>query len=88
MKYKFCDRVAWVDDENEFLLVNYDTEKVAIFQSVSADIIRGISQNEDFEIILQSIFQQYDEDSSIIKEDIESFISELMDKGYIISQEK
>ena len=88
MKYKFGDRVAWVDDENEFLLINYETEKVAIFRSVGADIVRSISLNEDLENIFKSILRQYDEDPSLIKEDIESFVSELVEKGYVVLQNK
>ena len=88
MKYKFGDRVAWVDDENEFLLINYETEKVAIFRSVGADIVRSISLNEDLENIFKSILRQYDEDPSLIKEDIESFVSALVEKGYVVLPNK
>lgn len=82
--YKFSDNVAWVQEDDEYLLANYNTGKVCIISGTGIDILNCILEEMNLEQIITTLKNKYnDTDDLSMEKDIENFIFDLIRKEYL-----
>ena len=82
--YKFSDNVAWVQEDDEYLLANYNTGKVCIIRGTGIDILNCILEEMNLEQIITTLKNKYNDTNDLnIEKDIENFIFDLIGKEYL-----
>ena len=84
---KIMDKIAWVKDEDEYLMTNYETGKVSLINGTGAEILDCIISGMDEPTIVLELAQKYNVHENDIRNDIISFINELISKKYLERKE-
>lgn len=81
---KLRDNIAWMVDEKESLLVNHQSNHGLVLDGTGNKIIRLVSQGFSRNEIIESMIQKYTKsDFKTITDDIEHFLAQLIDNGFI-----
>lgn len=75
-------------EDEGLVLFDSETGDVHILDGVAADVLTCFETEEDLDKTIEALCQMYDEERSVIEEDVRVFVRQLTEKGLLVSREE
>jgi Coenzyme PQQ synthesis protein D (PqqD) len=89
MQISFSDRVRLPDDvlishlQEESVILNLDSERYFGLDDVGTRMLSVLSTSESIEAAYESLLEEYDVDSQMLRQDLLALIESLLQKGIV-----
>lgn len=85
--YRISDNVAWVREDDQYLLANYNTGKVCIVSGTGIDILNCITEGVNFHEMITMLKNKYNQtDRQVIEKEVKNFVQDMMEKEYLANE--
>jgi len=82
-KIKFSETVFAQKVDDEMILLDMKSENYFGLDEVGTAIWQGIENNETLKDVLDTLLEEYEVESSVLENDIISFVQKLQDSGLV-----
>ena len=89
MQISFSDRVRVPDDvlisqlQEESVILNLDSERYFGLDDVGTRMLSVLSASDSIEAAYESLLEEYDVDSQVLRQDLLALVENLMQKGIV-----